>query len=50
MIVCWENDLKSDKAELLEQKGVKILALSEIIESTAENQVREDGEGYSVAV
>ena len=47
MIVCWDNDLKADKAELLEQKGVKILALSEIVESTAENQLREGGEEYS---
>jgi hypothetical protein len=47
-IVCWENNLQADKTELLKQKGVKKLALSEIVASTAENQVHESGERYSV--
>jgi len=47
MVVCWENDLKADKAEELDRHGVKILALSEIIENGPEDHVREDGEAYS---
>jgi hypothetical protein len=48
MIVCWENDLSANRAEQLEQSGVKILALSEIIERGLTNEVREDPGDYSV--
>ena len=46
MIVCWENDIKADRAAELERNGVKILALSEIIEGGVDDQVREDLSDY----
>jgi hypothetical protein len=49
MIVCWENDLKSDKADELEHNGVKILALSEIIEGGTENQLHDEPGDYSAS-
>ena len=47
MIVCWENDLSANRAEQLEQNGVKILALSETIERGLANEVHEDTRDYS---
>jgi hypothetical protein len=48
MIVCWENDLSIEKSAELERNTIKVLALSDLVESDEQNQVFENGAEYRV--